>query len=251
MSSDSSRLSSTQARTSILLRTASQWISSIRMTAARVVVVTSVCLASVGAQADTQADTAVQQLTQLLDGFTSFRASVRQLIMESSGGVLEESSILFMMQRPNGFYWETLEPFPELIVTDGVSLWNYQPDLYQLTIEDWRAEQTELAAQLLAGRTADLGDQYDVRATPVDATGTEFLLTPRDNASLYSQVLIYFEGGELETLLLINTNGQRTFWEFLDREINPPLDMSQFQFELPDDEELDVIDNRRGGGGER
>lgn len=191
-----------------------------------------------------QADEAVEQLTALLDGFTGFRASVRQLITESSGGVLEESRILFMMQRPNGFYWETLEPFPELIVTDGVSLWNYQPDLYQLTIEDWRAEQTELAAQLLAGRTADVAEQYDIRATPVDANGVEFLLTPRDNASLYSQVLIYFEAGELETILLMSSNGQRTYWEFLDREIDPPLTSSQFVFEPPADEELDVIDNR-------
>lgn len=213
------------------------------MRAARAALLAGLSLVCI-APASAQSDDAVQQLTELLDGFTSFRASVRQLIMESSGGVLEESSIVFMMQRPNGFYWETLEPFPELIVTDGESLWNYQPDLYQLTIEDWRAEQTELAAQLLAGRTGDVADQYDVRATPVDTTGTEFLLTPRDNASLYSQVLIYFEGGELETLLLINTNGQRTFWEFLDREINPQLDISQFQFELPADEELDVIDNR-------
>lgn len=198
-------------------------------------------------QSDTttaHSDPSLAQLSALFGRFSSFQASVRQLIMESSGSVLEESSIVFKMQRPDGFYWETIEPFPELIVTDGQTLWNYQPDLYQLTIEDWQSESTELAARLLAGRIQDLDEQYTVRATPVDAGGTEFLLTPKDNASLYSQVLIYFEDEELETILLINTNGQRTFWEFLDREINPVLHPSTFRFVAPEDEELDVIDNR-------
>jgi outer membrane lipoprotein carrier protein len=186
-----------------------------------------------------------QRLTALLADLDTFTANVRQLIVESTGGVLEESQILFMLRRPHGFYWETLEPFPELIVTDGESLWNYQPDLLQLTIEDWDAERTELAARLLSGRTEALAEEYAISATAIDNRGWEFVLRPLDAASLYERVMLYFDAGELETILLVSTNGQRTFWEFFDRKINIPLDESRFRFTPPEDDSLEILDNRR------
>lgn len=189
--------------------------------------------------------TDAELLTDLLANLDTFTADVRQLIVESTGGVLEESQIRFMLRRPHGFYWETLEPFPELIVTDGQSLWNYQPDLLQLTIEDWDADRTELAAQLLSGQTEALADEYLIEAMTSSLRGWEFLLTPYNPASLYQNVMLYFEDRELVSILLVSTNGQRTFWEFHNRQINQPLDASLFSFEIPDDDMLDVLDNRQ------
>lgn len=195
----------------------------------------------------------VQLLDTLLANLQTLRSDVRQLIVENTGGVLEESQIVFMLQRPHGFYWETVHPFPELIVTDGETLWNYQPDLLQLTIEPWNADRSELAARLLSGNTEAIADEYRVEAIPVSRTDYEFVLTPKDPASLYEQVSLYFEAGdsgqsELVSILLINTNGQRTFWEFLNREINPALDASVFTFTAPEDEFLDIVDKRETDG---
>jgi outer membrane lipoprotein carrier protein len=188
------------------------------------------------------------QLHLLLENLQTFRADVRQLIVENTGGVLEESDILFMLKRPHGFYWETLQPFPELIVTDGATLWNYQPDLLQLSIEDWDASRSELAAQLLSGNTEAIVKEYAVSAIPVNTNDWEFLLYPNDPASLYDQVSLFFEQGELVSILLISTNGQRTFWEFNNREINIEIDTSVFSFATPDDEFLDVLDKRETVG---
>ncbi|ALO46210.1 hypothetical protein PS2015_1555 [Pseudohongiella spirulinae] len=190
-----------------------------------------------------------EKLQTLLADLQTFRADVRQLVMESSGSILEESHILFMLQRPDGFYWETLEPFPELIVTDGQWLWNYQPDLLQLTIDDWDSDQSELAAQLLSGRVDEVAEQYSINAVPIADGGMEFVLQPLDPASLYQQVTLYFEGGEPESILLVNTNGQRTFWEFNNRQVNLALAPQQFVFQTPDDEMLEVIDNRSTDSG--
>lgn len=192
-------------------------------------------------------------LDSLLANLQTLRTDVRQLIVENTGGVLEESQILFMLQRPHGFYWETIDPFPELIVTDGQTLWNYQPDLLQLTIEPWNADRSELAAKLLSGDTDAIAEEYEVEVIPVSQSDYEFILTPKDPASLYEQVSLYFEQGssgqsELVSILLINTNGQRTFWEFLNREINPTLDASVFTFTAPEDEFLDIVDKRETNG---
>ena len=120
--------------------------------------------------------------------------------------------------------------------------------MLQLTIEHWDASRSELAAQLLSGNTEAIADEYRVSAVPVNNSHWEFLLYPNDPASLYEQVSLYFESGELVSILLINTNGQRTFWEFNNREVNIELDSSLFVFDTPDDEFLDIVDKRETVG---
>ena len=114
-----------------------------------------------GARAAAQQDP-VAELDALLGGISTLSADVSQLILESGGGLLEESAILMRLRKPGGFYWETLDPFPELIVTDGDTLWNYQPDLEQVVIENWDRNRAELAAQLLNGETGGLAEEYRV-----------------------------------------------------------------------------------------
>ena len=185
---------------------------------------------------------AVGRLEMLLGDIETFQADVRQLIVESSGGVLEESVIRFKLKRPNGFYWETLEPYPELIVTDGTVLWNYQTDLLQVTIEPWDASQSELAAQLLNGRIDEIRRDYLIEGHSVrDGEAWEFFLEPVDDASLYERVTLYFRGERLDSIHVDSGNGQRTLWEFFNHQLDEPLDDDEFRFTPPDD--VEVIDN--------
>ena len=182
------------------------------------------------------------KLEELLGGIDTIQTDVRQLIMESTGGVLEESEIKFKLKRPDGFYWETIAPYPELIVTDGVTLWNYQPDLLQVTIESWDAARSELAAQLLSGRMDEIRADFTIAGGGVrDGEAWEFILEPLDNASLYRRVTLYFTAAQLTSIHVDNGNGQRTFWEFFNHEINIPLADELFLFTPPAD--IDVIDN--------
>lgn len=188
-------------------------------------------------------DTASAQLATLLADIDTYQAEVRQLIVESTGGILEESEILFKLKRPHGFYWETLEPYPELIVTDGKSLWNYQPDLLQVTVEDWNSERSELAALLLNGRIDEIEQDYFINGGDVgNGADFEFTLEPVDPASLYERVTLFFRDRALGSIHIDNGNGQRTFWEFFAAKINAPLADSDFHFDVPDT--IELIDNR-------
>lgn len=188
-------------------------------------------------------DEAAEQLDGLLSGIQTFQADVRQLIVESTGGVLEESFITFKLKRPDGFYWETLEPYPELIVTDGTTLWNYQPDLLQVTIEDWESERSELAAQLLSGRMDEIEADYFITGGDIgNGSAWEFVLEPVDPASLYERVTLYFRDGRLDSIHVDNGNGQRTFWEFFDHILDEQLADEVFVFTAPED--IEVLDNR-------
>ncbi len=181
-------------------------------------------------------------LDALLNSIETLRADVEQLIVESDGGVLEESAIKMQLKKPDGFYWETITPFPELVVTNGVLLWNYQPDLEQVVIENWDSDRSELAAQLLSGQTANLGEEYTVALAPeVSADIREFRLTPRAADSVYSQIQITFIENELDMIHLRNKNGEQTVWRFSAVQRNTNIADSEFEFEPP--EGIEIIEN--------
>ncbi len=189
-----------------------------------------------------ESDTA--RLEALLSDISSLSAEVTQLIIETDGGVLEESLIQMHMLRPNGFYWETLDPFPELVVTNGETLWNYQPDLEQVVIEDFNSDESELAAQLLSGNTDALGSDYEIETTTEDNDFISFQLLPIAADSVYSRITISFLASEIESIHISSKNGEQTAWQFGKVERNKGLAMERFEFQVPDG--IEVIDNSSG-----
>jgi len=184
----------------------------------------------------------LDQLDTLLGNIETLAADVVQLIIESDGGVLEESEILMLLKKPDGFYWETLTPFPELIVTDGSTLWNYQPDLEQVVIEDWDSSRSELAAQLLSGNIESLGGDYTVDLiSSTQSEHHEFKLTPRAADNVYQLISINFIRDELDSIYLNSKNGQQTVWRFENVVRNSPIADAQFIFVPP--ENIEVIEN--------
>ena len=183
---------------------------------------------------------AINDLDVLLQDIETMSAKVLQLIIESDGGVLEESEIQMHLKKPDGFYWETIDPFPELIVTNGTYLWNYQPDLEQVVIEDWDNNESELAAQILNGRTENIADDYLVQVISDDES-SEFELTPIALDSVYELITISFIASNLDMIHLDNKNGEQTVWQFRNIEKNQSLSDTLFVFEPPDG--VDVIEN--------
>ena len=185
---------------------------------------------------------ALARLDSLLANINSLTADVVQLIVESDGGILEESNIKMLLKKPNGFYWETITPYQELIVTNGIKLWNYQPDLEQVVIEDWDVSKSELAAQLLSGKTENLDSQYIIEElSDTNDDSQEFVLTPVDADSIYTQISINFITSELDLIYLNSRNGQQTVWRFDAIERNQILEDSLFDFQPPAG--IEIIEN--------
>ncbi|MFP6810475.1 MAG: outer membrane lipoprotein chaperone LolA [Pseudohongiellaceae bacterium] len=185
---------------------------------------------------------ALARLDSLLANINSLTANVVQLIVESDGGILEESNIKMLLKKPNGFYWETITPYQELIVTNGIKLWNYQPDLEQVVIEDWDVSKSELAAQLLSGKTENLDSQYIIEElSDTNNDSQEFVLTPVDADSIYTQISINFITSELDLIYLNSRNGQQTVWRFDAIERNQILEDSLFDFQPPAG--IEIIEN--------
>ncbi|MCH2325501.1 MAG: outer membrane lipoprotein chaperone LolA, partial [Pseudomonadales bacterium] len=183
---------------------------------------------------------AINELDVLLQDIQTMSAKVLQLIIESDGGVLEESEIQMHLKNPDGFYWETIDPFPELIVTNGTYLWNYQPDLEQVVIENWDNNKSELASQIINGLTENIAEDYLVQLISDDES-SEFELTPIALDSVFELITIRFIASNLDMIHLDNKNGEQTVWQFRNIEKNQSLSDTLFVFEPPDG--VDVIEN--------
>ena len=179
----------------------------------------------------------IVKLDKLLSNIDTITAEINQLIVESDGGILEESQIIMHIKRPEGFYWETVTAFPELLVTNGKRLWNYQPDLEQVVIEDWNPDQSALAAQLLYGKTENLEEDYYIVAIDAEQSQT-FELKPKSPDNLYELITISFINSSLELIYIENSSGERTAWQFTSSDINPPLGEDLFEFIPPDGIEI-------------
>ena len=74
-------------------------------------------------------------------------------------------------------------------MTDGNTLWKYQPDLEQVVIEDWDSSRSELAAQLLSGNIDSLSADYTIDGiTEQDSEHQEFELMPRQSENVYRRI---------------------------------------------------------------
>ncbi len=165
----------------------------------------------------------------------SGRFSQRQ--SSSEGELLSESSGSFLMQRPGLLRWETLEPFPQLLTTDGTSLWMYDPDLEQVTVSRVSAQLTQTPAVIFSGDLEELKRRYHVSSEVVD----HYTLRPVDDENNFQRLDIVFDAGLLKAMKILDGFGQVTEFDLEQVERAEPMGIERFQFEPPP--EADVFFN--------
>ena len=186
-----------------------------------------------------QADQAsVERLTRLLNQMSSLDANFQQRILDARGSRLQEVSGHLSLQRPGRFYWKTENPFPQTVVSDGKTLWLYDPDLEQVTIQQMDASASKTPAMLLSGDVDSIGQRFNVNSIRSGEL-EEFVLNPKEEESLFEELRLNFADQELRGLLLVDSLGQRTAIELFDRKLNTTLDADLFTFQVPED--VDVI----------
>ena len=180
-------------------------------------------------------------LENFLSGLNTFSAGFEQTLLNELGDELERSIGTLYVERPGRFHWGYWEPFPQLIISDGRSLWIYDEDLEQVTIRDVSASIEDSPAALLGG-DVDVDAHYVVIESG-EVDGMRWLdLTPRDIESEYETVRLGFREGEVAAMELFDNLGQKTRIDFQDVRRNPPLEDGLFEFSPPAG--VDVIDER-------
>ncbi len=190
----------------------------------------SVSLASAGA---------TESLVKLLDQLQSLQGRFEQVVLDHGGTRLQEARGDMALARGNRFNWHTQEPFEQLAVSDGKTLWIYDVDLEQVIEKPMGEKVANTPALLFGGEPARIADAFSVETLAAGKGQSAFRLRPKGGDPLFELLEVTFDGSKPVSMRLEDALGQQTSIDFHDVTVNGKLPSDLFLFEAP--EGADVI----------
>lgn len=173
----------------------------------------------------------VEQLNAFLKNVQSARGSFEQRVITGKGGKPQLSSGTFALQRPGRFRWSYEKPYVQLLVSDGKTLWSFDPELKQVVTKTLGKALTGSPAELLAG--GDIDKHFTV-ADGGAADGLDFVeAVPRSDNSGFVRLRLGMSGNLPALMELHDSFGQITLLRFTRFEPNPALPAETFRFVPP------------------
>ena len=180
-------------------------------------------------------------LDKFLNKLDTFQADFKQTLINEKGEELETVTGIVYMQSPGKFRWDYKDPYSQIIITDGITLWIYDKDLEQVTIKDISGTIDDTPAAILSGE--ENINEHFVIIPMGDIYGYDWIeLTPKDIENQYSRIRMGFDKDKLGMMVMFDNLGQTTRIDFQNSRRNKSLESSLFTFEPP--EGVDVIDDR-------
>lgn len=171
------------------------------------------------------------------------QGSFTQTLFDKKGARVEEpASGHFLFSRPGKFQWETTKPYPQNIVSNGKTLWLYDPDLQQVTVKKLSNALTGTPAAILFGQ-ADLSASFALKELPAREGLSWVEAKPKTAGGTFAQIDLGFDSqGTIAVMELSDNFGQRTLLRFSSVKLNVAVQPSQFEFKVP--EGADVFEDK-------
>lgn len=196
------------------------------------------CTLSFSSVAEIQEDAAAQLNSQLAK-FDSFSAEFDQVSGSEDSRRMENSKGTLLLAKPNKFRWIATEPFAQKLISDGETLWIYDPDLEQATKRKVAETDAGVPALILNGQIEELQARYSIRLLQEKGDDQLFELLPLQEADVFTRIRLLFAAGLIKELQMQDSLGQRTSILFNNQKLNPDYSNDAFRFNPP--EGTDVI----------
>jgi len=192
----------------------------------------AVCAASAGAGGLESLENFVKTVKTARTDFTQV---VTMPAKDGQAARSKTSTGTFEFSRPGHFRFIYKKPFEQSIVADGQTIWLYDVDLNQVTARKQAQVLATTPAALIASAADVKALQADfVLAADADRDGLEWVLaTPKAKDSALQSIRVGFQSGELASLEMVDSFGQRSSLRFTGFKANVALDASAFQFKPP------------------
>ena len=93
----------------------------------------ALCMASILASAPAAAASAQEQLRDFVGKVNGATGSFSQYTVNAQGRTQPAQTGTFSFQRPGKFKWAVQKPYEQLVISDGAKVYQYDPDLLQVT----------------------------------------------------------------------------------------------------------------------
>ncbi len=171
-------------------------------------------------------------LHSFLEGLHNLRAEFQQTEYDEHHNEVRQSQGTLQLQRPGCFRWEYKTPYVQTIVSDGVQVWFYDPDLEQVTVKPYGKALASSPALLLS---SDVPLERNFQLTVGDLKeGLRWIaLRPKATDAGFVKAEVGFSGKELRAMELLDSFGQTTYLKFSNLQRNLSLPAGLFHFQPP------------------
>ncbi len=185
------------------------------------------------------AERVVRAMQQRYEGVRDLSARFEQTTRSASmGGAPPSSNPVrrgqVLLAKPDRMRWAYEEPEASLVVSDGVTLWIYDPAAKEAQrLPAPKEYMSGAALQFLLGE-GDLLKQFEVTARDCEAKRVQLDLVPREDAT-YERIGLAVDpvSGEVRATTLIDLLGNVTEVAFHDVRINTDPAPGRFEFRPP------------------
>lgn len=176
--------------------------------------------------------TATEQLRRFIENVPSASGQFTQQRLDTEKQSASSQSGVFSFKRPGQFRWELRKPYEQLIVSDGKQVYQYDPDLAQVTQRDVDQSIGASPAAILFG-SGVLEDSFSLTDLP-STDGLDILrATPRSADAGFTHVDIGFADGMPARLDLLGSFGQTTRIQLNELATDPKFSPDEFTFTPP------------------
>ena len=181
----------------------------------------------------TNAQSVKQELQDQLAQLKPFSADFTQIVTSAEGDNLSTAQGLMQLQRPNQFRWETVSPDEQLIVSDGESIWLYNPFVEQVSIYSLKDAIANTPFMLIAGSEQTAWEDYRV----TKQAGVYTVITPNDpTATVFT---LQFKQGAIAQFSVQEQQGQHSQFALTNHKTMNKMDPALFNFNIPEDTDID------------
>lgn len=176
------------------------------------------------------------ELRKLLRDYNGFSATFMQQVTDSEGKVVHNAKGSLKFKQPGQFEWRVTEPDEELLVSNGQTLWWYNPFLEQVTLFNASEAVAKTPFALLVSNRDEVWNRFTI-----EQVESGFVIVPKkpDDSAVLSLALV-FDDYILKQILITDRTRQVSHFTLNDHQFKQTD--YPFNFVVPDD--VDVDDQR-------
>ena len=178
--------------------------------------------------------TPLQELHKLLQPIKTMQANFKQTVVGARNKVIQQASGSMQFQQPNLFRWQIDQPDPNLIVTDGKKLWNYDESLEQVVVQNYKTSDVVSPVSFLFDGVDQLNKDFSiVNLADKNKAYKCFKLTPIEENPNFTSVEVCFAKANIAELRLHDHLAQVSTFTFAQVKNNQQIAAAQFKFSAP------------------
>ncbi len=176
------------------------------------------------------------ELMSKLKGIEQFSALFQQTIVDNQGNVLQQGGGDISVKRPNLVRWNTTEPDESLIVSDGESIFLFDPFIEQVTAYKLDGAIANTPILLITSDSSSLWEQYSVSKI----SDSNYVIHANDKESRIKTLEILFnQQSQLKGFTFLDATGQLSKVVLEKVDFSSTIAPSLFKFIMPEGVHLD------------